>query len=602
MRTIAHVVPVSLLWLLASSPAWAVSSTVVRHVLPAGQEAAVEALLDPGAAAFGGGCRVQDIAVREDRVHATYDGATCRFSVHLSHGSVAPAGAERTARFAVAFEVPAEGGRLPDEVRAGLLARVRSHEGAVRWRELHPTADLGQWGDEATQRIQDAASLRLRGEQTLACALLLEVARGGAAVPAARRLEAAGTALACEGQPGRAARSLLTELRTAWSDPQRAAADGADAATDPALIGLLLGDEGPLQAALSDLQGRGEGERACAVGVAAASAVWGIGRPDVAVRVLATLLAGQPGCVAGHVVRLRAAQESGRPEDLNEAERAALEALAADVEVLFTAGLARAARGETDAALSLLERAFAVEPQYPGLLGKIGSVVALSGCPDERMAAMEARSAARSDDWVALYVRSACAHYRREYARCVEGLERVRGQFPNEPRIYIYLGMTYFLLGQQDRAEELLRLGESARPQDPDYWYVRSEVRRARDLAGSIADAERYLRATHGGRELAAKRQRVERVLAALKEGRVVWSQVVLDEVRAARGAVPADMEALEEPGGAPGGGPEGTPGAAAAATAELPIALLAGVGGAVALFVVGFVLVRRRKRAAARP
>src|SRR5207247_1554001 len=61
------------------------------------------------------------------------------------------------------------------------------------------------------------------------------------------------------------------------------------------------------------------------------------------------------------------------------------------------------------------------------------------------------------------------------------------------PRVFVYLGVSHFRLGEQAEAEKLIEQAVPLATNDPDVYYCRAEIFQRVNVTRSIADIERYL-------------------------------------------------------------------------------------------------------------
>ena len=113
-------------------------------------------------------------------------------------------------------------------------------------------------------------------------------------------------------------------------------------------------------------------------------------------------------------------------------------------------------------------------------------------------------------------------HYDGQFAASDAKLEPLLKVFGEQPRLFIYLGMNAFNLGDTEKAYALLEQGEALEAPDPDIYYCRAEVNRFNNPAAAAEDLRRYLAQTRGSPTAnPKKRARVEtmaRTLAACIE------------------------------------------------------------------------------------
>ena len=72
-------------------------------------------------------------------------------------------------------------------------------------------------------------------------------------------------------------------------------------------------------------------------------------------------------------------------------------------------------------------------------------------------------------------------------------LERARPDYDFEARLFIYLAVSHFRLGEQQEAQTLIQRAVQVGPDDPDAFYCRAEIYQRVDVRAAIADLERYM-------------------------------------------------------------------------------------------------------------
>lgn len=140
--------------------------------------------------------------------------------------------------------------------------------------------------------------------------------------------------------------------------------------------------------------------------------------------------------------------------------------------------------------------------------GVMGMVVAsLASTAPERATVdkLAAEADAKPADPLAQFVAGVAAHYcghlrapTREakaelYRMTIKYLSRARPRFDGEPRLYVYLGVSNFRLGNQAEAEKLIEQATPLATNDPDVYYCRAEIFQRVNTARSIEDIKRYL-------------------------------------------------------------------------------------------------------------
>lgn len=175
-----------------------------------------------------------------------------------------------------------------------------------------------------------------------------------------------------------------------------------------------------------------------------------------------------------------------------------------------------------------------------GVLGMVVASLASTAPTPERAAAAAREADAAPDDILKQFVAGVLAHYAahvngrdqaeksRLYTQAIRYLERTRSTLTEEPRLYIYLGVSNFRLGHQREAEEFIERAVQLAAHDPDAYYCRAEIFQRVNVRRSIADIDTYLRmnAENEARGAVGDPGKTERVrlmrahLIAVSEGR----------------------------------------------------------------------------------
>lgn len=141
---------------------------------------------------------------------------------------------------------------------------------------------------------------------------------------------------------------------------------------------------------------------------------------------------------------------------------------------------------------------------------------------DAKRKEIVAKAAANAQDHTAAFYAGVLLHYDGQFAASNLQLEPLLKVFAEQPRLFIYLGMNAFNLGDTEEAFALLKRGEDLEAPDPDIYYCRAEVNRFANPEAAAEDLRRYLAQTRGSpTSNPKKRARVEtmaRTLAACLE------------------------------------------------------------------------------------
>ena len=248
--------------------------------------------------------------------------------------------------------------------------------------------------------------------------------------------------------------------------------------------------------------------------------------------------------------------------------------------------------------------------RFGGVLGMIVANLAPTKPKAPKVAEYVAAAEAAPDDLLSQYVAGVAAHYsshyiaktiaekRSLYETCIRFLEKTRPTLEFEPRVFIYLAVSHYRLGNQEEAEVLIEKAVAIAKYDPDAYYCRAEIFHRTDVDRSLEDLETYLVMTKkfakaGGWAADEKIVRVETMrdyLKRVKAGEETMAEIFDPLASDSPGTV---APLVPEPKATP---PPEPPSEAAQALAE-PQTFMRWVLliGAVAALIVGFTLWRRR-------
>jgi tetratricopeptide (TPR) repeat protein len=188
---------------------------------------------------------------------------------------------------------------------------------------------------------------------------------------------------------------------------------------------------------------------------------------------------------------------------------------------------------KADEAYPILHDLARREPRFGTLSGLVPSISGMVLSWD-RVRAFAARADAAPDDPLASFETGVAAHYlghgqllcpedkRRAYEMSVKYLERVREAYADEPRVWIYLAVSYRRLGRQADAEAAIEKAVAMGTRDADAFYCRAEVWHRKDPARAVADIRKYLEIMEvnvrgGALHAEGKETRVQRMLDILE-------------------------------------------------------------------------------------
>ena len=135
-----------------------------------------------------------------------------------------------------------------------------------------------------------------------------------------------------------------------------------------------------------------------------------------------------------------------------------------------------------------------------------------------RLKRFRERADADPGDVLANFFAGVLLHYEKGFEASTAYLERVIGKVSDEPRLYIYLAMNAFNLGDRPSAEDYITRAEALDLEDPDVPYCIAEIFRDSDRARANAAVDRYWEMTRFTSDInSAKQQRVWKMIGALR-------------------------------------------------------------------------------------
>ncbi len=404
--------------------------------------------------------------------------------------------------------------------------RVRVGDGACRLRLDHrsaaPCADAVEVGDARAcwegegcpDAAARAAALRAAGPLSLPWR---DTGAGGPAASPARDtvLAAHDTARrALEIGDREAARAALEAALVSegvravdrMSIIPMAAHAGARRAAWTAATHESMGDLGPgLEAALrlTLLVGPDLGARAAEAltvadpgsgcGVARLARAWLSARAVPAVAVMASAArAADATCFEAYAAESEAWSILRRADRQREVGGEAMRRFAGDSRLAPIEEALLMASGKGDVVQKRLEARVAAGDRSAGVLKRLlPFYIDPEGRP-ERLKRFLARADANPDDDVAAFFVGVVLHYERDYARSQRYLRPLEVRIAEEPRLYIYLAMNAFNLGDRPGAERWIAKAGELDLRDPDVPYCISEIYRDSDRAKALAALDKY--------------------------------------------------------------------------------------------------------------
>jgi tetratricopeptide (TPR) repeat protein len=248
-----------------------------------------------------------------------------------------------------------------------------------------------------------------------------------------------------------------------------------------------------------------------------------VDRPQLARPLLDAILAKSPTCKPAYLAAPRVhGDEASLPRLIAVLEQG-VRSRPGDLDLRYLMGDALHAAWRNPEAAVQYEAVAQANIQYPFVLGRLATCytqdprVTESGYEQPFLD----RLAKDPKDIPARYVAGCIAYYQDRFDDVLTLLEPLLKEVPGEPRVYLYTAMAHFRLGHQRRAEENLDLlSRRVKHDDPDEFYVRSIVGRAKDFEQSLRDLETFVERSKGRRDHPNKVAKIQRELAIMRSGR----------------------------------------------------------------------------------
>lgn len=238
-----------------------------------------------------------------------------------------------------------------------------------------------------------------------------------------------------------------------------------------------------------------DARNACSLVTMAVALQW-IGRYEPAGRIALAARRADPACFEAYRVESESWSILGNGPLQREVAEAALARFPtherlAEIEEPFLI-----AHGEGDKVLHRLEARLRGGDRSPGLLKRLLSFyIAVEGRP-ARLRGLVARAASSPEDRMAAFFAGVLMHYERDYASSQRYLLPLVAIFPKEPRLYIYLAMNAFNLGDRKAAQDYIAVAETLDLRDPDVPYCTAEIYRDSDRGRALRAMDAYLTMT----------------------------------------------------------------------------------------------------------
>jgi hypothetical protein len=215
-----------------------------------------------------------------------------------------------------------------------------------------------------------------------------------------------------------------------------------------------------------------------------------------------------PRCVKAYAVELEAWSELDRGAEVIAVWEAAKVGLGSTTALAPLEGIVLDAQGKTKEFVERLEAAVAAGDHSPGTMKRILAFYVREDFYEAKAAEWTARVKAHPEDEVASFFAGVLAHYAKDFQGSNDLLKRSAKRFANEPRLYIYLAMNYFNLGDQAATATAIGRAEVLEVQDPDVFYCLGEIFRDTDRPRALRALRVYWHQTRWNTDANSSKQR----------------------------------------------------------------------------------------------
>lgn len=256
-------------------------------------------------------------------------------------------------------------------------------------------------------------------------------------------------------------------------------------------------------------------------GAAVAETLARTGKMEEAEALFRALEASAPECAEVPALEVRWLLEAGRMPEADARSQAAIARFPEDEAVIGLRAQVLLAQDRPVEAVALLEPVAWRNPES-GLVSSLQGAymnVKTPGWIAQKRAELVARHAADPGDYTAAFLAGVIMHYEGRLEESNALLQPLVPILGKQPRLYIYLGMNAFDLGDADAGLAWIQKAFDLEAPDPDVYYCRAEILHHRDPAGALADLEKYLALTEGSPTVPAKKhERVAEMASTLRE------------------------------------------------------------------------------------
>lgn len=470
---------------------------------------------------MGGNLALASVAIAQDRVRVAFGrvpGGEVVAEVELRRATAVEGGAVEGG----AFSVHAVRGDVAGLAEA-VAERVRGLRASAMW--VVPKSEA------APENIPRAPPLDEAVDDAAGVALAIR-----SALQAAKTQDVEAARAALEGVAGAAKGNAGPDIAETWYRIGEAARGQSVARAWISGVSLKLGEVG--ERSVRALRARvlaGEAGEAAALaeaiaalpddercgGAAVAETLARVGKVEAAEALFRALAVATPGCAEVPALEVRWLLNAGRMAEADARSQAAIARFPEDEAVIGLRAQVLLAQERPEEAVALLEPVAWRNPES-GLVSSLQGAymnVKTPGWIAKKRAELVARHAADPGDYTAAFLAGVIMHYEGRLEESNALLKPLVPILGKQPRLYIYLGMNAFDLGDADAGLAWIQKAFDLEAPDPDVYYCRAEILHYRDPPGALADLEKYLALTEGSPTVPAKKHaRVAEMAATLRQ------------------------------------------------------------------------------------
>lgn len=560
MKTTLHITSV---WLVGGLLVWsglalAAEPPVPDYVVPAGQEALLEGALAPEGG-LDGGWKMTRATIERVHIDVTLAGPAGAagaeiptVALRLVHPSQASAAATRAGPFAI--EPPDAGGAQVDAAVNAAAAGLQTLATRFVWSKpggFRGRSPKGPDTAEAKAKIVDllgrarhevAAGDNDRARRFVADALAVSIP-GSKATPAWLELQA-GSILLSAGAKDQGAAALQRALGALQGASPDDASQPLSHEAMRARALWLLGKRDEAEALIATLQKAAADDgatggtpaaerRICALSRVARTMAVDKSGLDPALKLLDWVLQRTPRCREAIIAYASACRDHKQFDRAAAVIEAGAKLLPDDAGVVSQLANYRKFQDRRDEAIALLEGLARNGHAEPGLLGELLGLYTRAGIPRESLAMFRKKADEDPDDLVSAFFAGVLLHYTIKGSKELRDkttppdafdvsnayLRRAEARFASEPRLYIYLAMNRYHVGDLDEAARLIEHAIRIGPSDPDVYYCRAVIGMESNPTRALRDFERYRSLTDDAFDKSPTKERF--VLGVIEDLRV---------------------------------------------------------------------------------